>query len=109
MDVTSLLKDSPDLISALTEGGLPTDKVDDLGASIGNQLAGGGLGDLTELLGGLDLDSFLGKIDIGALAQDVGISPEIAQMAVSLIGPKVAEFVPGGMDTVTSLASKLFD
>jgi len=103
MNVSDLLSNSPDLLNSIKEVGVPTDKVGGLTDAIGKQL-GGGL-DLGDLLGGLDANSFMGKLDIPALSQQVGISPDIVQKAVEMIGPKVEEFVPGGLG---GLASKFF-
>ena len=43
------------------------------------------------------------------MAEQVGISPAVAEMAIKLIGPKVAEFVPGGLGSLGATLGKLFD
>ena len=106
MDVMDLLGDAPGLLDSIKEAGVPDDKLSALGSAIGQQLGGDDGFDFTDLLGGLDLDSFLSKVDASSVAKQVGISPEIAQQVLSLIGPKVADFAPGGL---ASLAGKLFD
>lgn len=106
MDVMDLLKNAPGLLDSIQQAGVPEDKISGLGDAIGAQLGGGDGFDFTDLLGGLDLDSFLSKVDVGALAEQVGVSPETAQQVLGLIGPHIAEFAPGGLG---ALAGKLFD
>ena len=106
MDVMDLLKGAPGLLDSIQQAGVPEEKISDFGSALGQQLGGGGGFDLTDLLGGLDLDSFLSKVDVSSLADQVGISPEVVQQVLQIIGPKVAEFSPGGLG---SLAGKLFD
>jgi len=106
MDIMDLLKNAPGLLDSIQQAGVPEDKVSGLGNAIGQQLGGSDGFDFTDLLGGLDLDSFTSKVDVSALAEQVGISPEIAQQALALVGPKIAEFTPGGLG---ALAGKLFD
>ena len=103
MNVTDLLKDSPGLIDKIKDIGVPQDKIGSLGSAIGEQL-GGGL-DLGDLLGGLDVNSFMSKMNVQDLAQQVGISPDVVQNALALIGPKIEQFVPGGL---AGLAGKFF-
>lgn len=110
MDIGTLLKAAPDLMGGLGELGLSEDKIGDLGGEIGNQLGGDDGFDFSDLLTGLDADSFLGKIDTESLAAKVGISPDIAQGAIALIAPKIAEFTGGsaGLGKIASLAKGLF-
>ncbi len=105
MDVMDLLKNAPGLIDSIQAAGVPEDKIPDLGAMLGAQLGGGDGFDLTDLLGGLDLDGFLSKVDVGALAGQLGLTPEVIEQVLKVIGPKVAEFTPGGLG---ALAGKLF-
>lgn len=91
MDVESLLSSSPELRNGLQALGLDQEQIHHLASSIGDQLGGGGL-DLAALLGGLDAEGFLAKIDVAALAEAVGISPELAQSAMDQIAPAVASF-----------------
>lgn len=95
MEISDLLKGAPDLMGGLKDLGLSDGNVSDLGQELGNQLGGDDGFDFTDLLSGLDADSFLGKLDVGSIAEKVGISPEIAQGAISLIAPKIAEFTGG--------------
>ena len=92
MDLGSLLSSSPELMDGLRGLGLEESQIGQLANTVGEQLGGGGGLDLAGLLGGLDLESFLSKIDVAAVAQAVGISPELAQSALDLIGPAVANF-----------------
>lgn len=106
MDLMDLLKAAPGLLDSVQQAGVPEEKLSGLGSAIGQQLGGSDGFDLTDLLGGLDLDSFLSKIDVNSLAEQVGISPEIAKQVIGLIGPKIAEFSPSG--GLAALAGKLF-
>ena len=107
MDVMDLLKNAPGLLDALKSAGVPEDKTGDLAGAIGQQLGGSDGLDLGDLLGGLDLDNFVSKIDVSAVANQVGLSPSIVQKAVDLIGPHVADFMPSA-GALGSLAGKLF-
>ena len=110
MDISDLL--DGDLTSALRGLGLSDTNVSDLGTEIGGQLLGGDGFDLSDLLTGLDSESFLAKLNVAELAETVGISPELASGALALIAPKVADFVGGEgspLGAVGKLASKLFD
>ncbi len=108
MDIMDLLKGDSGLLDAIKQVGVPEAKIPDLGQAIGQQLGGSGGLDLGDLLGGLDLDGFLSKVDVGAVASQLNLSPDVIQKAVELIGPKVQEFVPGGLGSLGSLAGKLF-
>ena len=107
IDVLSLLGDG--LLDSIKVVGVPEDKVGALSDAIGNQLAGADGLDLGDLLGGLDLDGFLEKIDADAIAGQIGLSPAVVSAAINLIGPKVADFAPEGLGALGSLAGKLFD
>ena len=112
MDIADLINNG-DLTSALKGLGLSDANVGDLGRELGSQLTGGDGFDLSDLLSGLDAESFLAKIDIAAVAETVGISPQLASGALALIAPQVADFMGGGADSalgaVGKLAGKLFD
>ena len=105
MNIMDLLKNAPGLLESIQQAGVPGDTVSEFADALGQQLGGGSGFDFTDLLGGLDLDGFLSKVDVGALAEQVGLSPEIVQQALQVIGPKVAEFSPKGLG---GLAGKLF-
>lgn len=92
MDLGSLLSSSPELMDGLRGLGLEESQIGPLANAVGDQLGGGGGIDLAALLSGLDLEGFLAKIDIGAVADVVGVSPELVQSAIDLIGPAVASF-----------------
>ena len=106
MDMMDLLKGAPGLLDSIREAGVSDEQLPSLGSALGSQLGGSDGFDFTDLLGGLDLDNFLSKIDVAGLADQVGIAPEIAEKVVGLIGPKVEEFVPGSLGGVLG---KLFD
>lgn len=108
MDIQDLLKAAPGLLESIQKAGVPSNKIGDLSDAIGSQLGGDDGLDLSDLLGGLDLPSFLSKIDVDAVASQIGLSPSIVKQAIALIGPKVAEFVPGGLGGLGALAGKLF-
>ena len=104
MDVMDLLKGAPGLLDSIQQAGVPEDKIPELGSALGQQLGGEDGLDFTDLLGGLDLDGFLSKIDAAGLAEQLGISPAIVEQVLQIIGPKIAEFSPGGLG---ALAGKL--
>ena len=91
MDIGELISNAPDLAGGLQELGLDQSKVGELGQAITGQLAGEDGLDIGDLLSGFDAQSFLSRIDVSAVAEKVGISPEIAQTAIDLIAPKIAE------------------
>ncbi len=107
MDVMDLMKNAPGLLDSLKSAGVPEDKTGDLAGAIGQQLGGSDGLDLGDLLGGLDLDNFLSKVDVSAVANQVGLSPSVVQKAVELIGPHVAGFMPSA-GALGALAGKLF-
>lgn len=109
MDILDLVKNAPGLLDAVQGAGVPEDKLPALSDAIISQLGGADGLDFGDLLGGLDLDSFMSRIDVVALASQVGISPDVAESVTKLIGPKVAEFVPGGLGGLGGTLGKLFD
>lgn len=109
MNIMDLMKNAPGLLDSIQEAGVPADKIGSLGSALEGQLGGSDGFDFTDLLGGLDLDGFLSKIDISSLADQVGISPQVAETVINLIGPKVADFMPSGLGSVGSALGKLFD
>ncbi len=109
MDVLSLLKGAPELIESLKSSGVPADKINPLGEALTSQLDGGDGFDLGDLLGALDLPSFLERIDVNSVADTIGLSPEIVSKAIDLIGPAVADFKPESLGGLAGLAGKLFD
>ena len=110
MDIMDLLKNVPGLKDQLSGLGLDDNNISDMASGVKKQLAGDDGFDLTDLLTALDADSFLGKMDVGALAQQVGVSPEMVQGALALIAPKIAEFTGGGsaLGGLGGFAKKLF-
>ncbi len=110
MNIGDLLKAAPDLIGGLKDLGLTDDKIGDLAGEVGSQLGGDDGFDFADLLSGLNADSFLGQLDIESIAAKIGISPEIAQSAIGLIAPKIADFTSGGsgLGKLAGLAKGLF-
>ena len=109
MDIGSLLKGSPDLLQSILQTGLPEDKVGGLSDAVGNQLSGGDGLDLGDLLGALDKDSFLAKIDVNSIAEQIGVSPAIVDSVMQILAPKIEAFLPDGLGSVGSALGKLFD
>ncbi len=109
MDLSNLIQGAPDLLDGLKGMGLSDDNISGMANEVGNQLGGGDGFDFTDLLSGLQADSFLEQIDVSALAAKVGISPDMAQQAINLVAPKVAEFTGGsGLGGLGKLAGSLF-
>ena len=109
MDISSLLKGSPDLLKSVLQTGLPEAKVEGLAEAVGSQLSGGDGFDLGDLLGALDKDSFLAKIDASAIAEQIGVSPAIVGSVIQMLAPKIEEFIPSGLGGIGSTLGKLFD
>jgi hypothetical protein len=107
MDIMDLLKHAPGLLESLKDAGVPQEKAPELAGALSQQLGGSDGLDLTDLLGTLDIDSFLSKVDVGAVANQIGLSPAVVQKAVELIAPYVADSLPsaGGLG---ALAGKFF-
>lgn len=105
MDIMDLLDSDGGLMSSIRDLGVPESRIPELGQAIGAQLGGSDGFDLSDLLGGLDLQGFLAKVDVGTIASQLDLSPDVVQQVVALIGPKVQDFVPGSLG---SLVGKLF-
>ena len=109
MDIGSLLSNSSGLMDQLKGLGLSDGNISGMADEIGNQLGGGDGFDFTDLLKGLQADNFLDQVNIASLAEKIGISPEIAEQAISLIAPKVAEFTGDSpLGGLGKLAGSLF-
>ena len=108
MDIMDLLKGSPELLDGLKGLGLDDNNIGDLASGVGDQLGGGDGFDFTDLLTGLTGDSFLENVDITALAQQVGISPETVQSAMALVAPVIADFTGGAGGGLGGLVKGLF-
>lgn len=111
MNIMELLGKAPQLASGLRDLGLDDDQVSALGEELGDQLAGSGGLDLGDLLQGLDVDGFLGRVDVAQVAARLGIDAATARAALQRIAPHVAAFTggSGGMvGRLGSLASGLF-
>lgn len=109
MDITGLLENAPELVQSLQGLGLDDPQIQGMAQEIGAQLSSGAGLDFTALLSGLNAETFLAQIDVAALAEKIGISAELAQSAVDLIAPAVANFDGGGVaGAVGNLAKGLF-
>jgi hypothetical protein len=110
MDIMDLVKNASGLKEQLSGLGLDESKIEGMANGVKEQLGGSDGFDLGDLLTSLDADSFLGKMDIGALAEQAGISPDVVENALSAIAPKVAEFTggSGALGGIGSIAKKLF-
>ncbi len=109
MDILNLIKGAPELLESIQAAGISEDKINPLGDAITSQLGGSDGFDLGDLLGALDAESFLSKVDPQAVADMVGIQPELVTKALDLISPFVADFSPEGLGKLGSLAGKLFN
>jgi hypothetical protein len=107
MDVMELL-DQSDLVGSLKGLGLDDSTISELGSAISGQLSGGA--GIEAMVTGLDVNEIVQKLDIGKLAAQVGISPQLAQSAVALIAPKLAALLKdeSALGKLKSLKGKLF-
>jgi len=96
MDIMDLLKGSPELLGGLKNLGLDDSKIGDLANGVGDQLGGSSGFDFTDLLTGLDADSFLGKLDVASLAEQAGIDASTVQSALGMLAPVIAQFTGAG-------------
>ena len=109
MNIGSLLQNAPELVSGLKGLGLDDGKISEMAGEIGAQLGGNDGFDFTELLTGLQGDSFLQQLDVNALAEKMLISPELTQQALGMIAPVVASFGSGSkLGMLGKLAGGLF-
>jgi hypothetical protein len=109
MNIASLLENTPELLSGLKGLGFDNSKISELAGEIGGQLGGADGFDITDLLSGLQSDDFLKQLDVNAISEKLLISPELAQQAVGMIAPVVANFGGGSkMGMLGKLAGGLF-
>ena len=104
MNISSLLQSAPELVGGLKDLGFDDGKISEMAGEIGAQLGGNDGFDFTDMLTGLQGDSFLQLLDVNALAENLLISPEIAQQALAMIAPAVANF---GKDSKLGMLGKL--
>ncbi len=108
MNIGNLIENAPELVGKLNNIGLTDLNISDLASEIGNQIGGGDGLDLTDILGALQSENFMSKLDIPGLAEKVLISPELAQQAVSLIAPVVESFGGGSKGMLGKVVGSLF-
>ena len=111
MNIGDLIGAAPELMDSLKGLGLGDSQISELGSQLGSQLAGDDGFDLGDLLTGLDLQSFMQKVDVASLAGQLGIDESTVQSALQLIGPKVDAFqgdLGGNLGKLGSLAKGLF-
>jgi len=111
MNIGDLIGAAPELVDSLKGLGLGDSQINKLGSEIGSQLQGDDGFDLGDLLSGMDLQSFLQKIDVASLAGKLGVDETTVQSALQLIGPKVQDFpgdLGGNLGKLGSLAKGIF-
>ena len=112
MDIINIISKAPGMLDQLKALGLSSDQAVQVGGEISQQLRDYGEPDLTDLLSGLDIQGFIGKIDLEQLASQTGIDVAQAQSVIETLAPAVQAFsgdtgsLLGGLG---SAASKLFD
>ena len=108
MDIINIISKTPGLLDALKGNGLSSDQVAKIGGEVTQQLREGGEFDLTDLLAGLDIDSFTQRVDVGALAEKVGMGNEQADAVLQQLAPAVQAFTGDGDSLLGNLASGLW-
>jgi hypothetical protein len=112
MDIQAFLaRQGPALLGKLQDVGLSPDQAKNFlpaaGAQISQAASGGGF---ASLLGGGGVEDLLKNVDIGAIAEKVGIDKALAEKAMQSLVPMVMESLQdsgaGGM--LGGLAGKLF-
>lgn len=81
-----------DPLAAMRALGLTSEHIDALALEVESQLAKITQDDIAELLSDLDADTFVRYIDIHKLANRIHVDPQVAQAAVKLLAPLIAEF-----------------
>ena len=108
MNIASLIGGAPELVDGLKGLGLTDVNIADMAEGIGQQLGGDDGFDFTDLLTTLQADSFLSRIDAPALAEKALISPGLAQQALGLLAPAIADFGGSKLGVLGKLAGGLF-
>lgn len=114
MDIQELLSSQgPALLSKLQGAGLSADQAKDFlpaaGEQVSEAVSGGGVASL--LGGGGGVEDLLKNVDVGAIAEKVGIDSALAEKALQSIVPTVMEALQGGggaAGMLGGLAGKLF-
>ena len=99
MDIQALLADQgPELLEKLQQVGLSQEQAQNFlpaaGDQVSNALSGGG--GISALLGGGGVEDILKNIDIGEIAEKVGIDSALAEKALHALAPMVMEKLGSG-------------
>ena len=113
MNIDELLSSqTPALLSTLQNTGLSADQARDFLPAASEQVsAAASSAGLASLLGGGGIEGLLRNVNIGAIAEKVGIDEALAEKALQSLVPTVMEALQGGGGTnalLGGLAGKLF-
>ena len=108
MNIAGLIEGAPELLNGLQKLGMTDSNVQELGQEVGRQLVDDNAFDFSDLLTGLDAQSFLKRVNVPVLAEKLCISPELAQQAIGLVAPFVADFGVSKKGLLGKLAGGLF-
>jgi hypothetical protein len=114
MDIQALLaSQGPALLGKLQDVGLSADQAKDFLPAAGEQVSqAASSGGIASLLGGGGIEDLLKNVDIGAIAEKVGIDKGLADKAMQAIVPMVMQSLQGSSGGVGGmlggLAGKLF-
>ena len=113
MDIQEILSSQgPALLDKLQGVGLSADQAKDFLPAASEQVsAAASGGGIASLLGGGSVEDLLKNVDIGAIAEKVGIDKALAEKALQSIVPTVMEALQGGggaAGMLGGLAGKLF-
>ncbi|MEM7097926.1 MAG: hypothetical protein AAF541_06655 [Pseudomonadota bacterium] len=108
MDIVKLLGDTPGLMEKLGDLGIQGDTAGEFANEVGQQVAGDDGLDLSDILTSLDATSFLQKVDAGAIAGKLGLSPEIVQQGLQLVAPAIEQFAGEKLGVLGKLAGSFF-
>ena len=108
MDLIGMISKSPELFEQLKSLGHDSDQVVCIGGELNRQLRASAGPDLTDLLKGLDVQSFIDRLDLAELARGAGIDPAQAASIIDIVAPAVEAFQADPGPTVGSIAVGLF-
>ncbi|MFT5173217.1 MAG: hypothetical protein ACI8W7_001388 [Gammaproteobacteria bacterium] len=114
MDIQDIISSQgPALLSKLQSVGLSADQAKDFLPAASEQVSAAvSSGGIASLLGGDGVDALIKNIDIGAIAEKVGIDKALAEKALQSLVPMVMEVMQGGGGGAAAmlggLAGKLF-
>ena len=111
MNIGTLLENAPGLMDAIKDAGVPEEKIPDFGKEVTNQLSSEDGFDLSSMLTNMDADSFMEKMNIGAIAGKLGISTSVVQTALATLAPQIAKFTGGksAFGSIGAMAAKFFN